>query len=198
MEQRLEPTFLRAGPMERAAAVGASALGVGLGILLAAWGISFLWRYTPPEISVRIKNPEVHIAQDKPLTVTQERPFAIEQPEPIKVDSAGLTVKVDQQPPASSGVGADTKTSTGDVIRRVVTVFSEVSHGPGTVVTGWNYRDGSGGVPFHQFCYYTAPNFDRSSRKVDIALDRNPAPNLDAGLVPDLDGALAKCQWWRG
>jgi hypothetical protein len=53
---------------------------------LAAWGISFLWRYTPPEIAVRIANPEVHIAQDSPLKVTQDKPFDVMQSEPFKIE----------------------------------------------------------------------------------------------------------------
>jgi hypothetical protein len=190
MEQRLEPTFLRAGPMERAAAVGTGALGVGLGILLAAWGISFLWRYTPPEISVRIKNPEVHVAQDRPLTVTQDKPFIVEQSKPFKVEQPSPTI--------TAGVGGDTKTAKGDVIEREVTVFSNVKHGPGTVVTGWNYRDGSGGVPVKQYCYYSAPKIDTSSTRIDIASDGTRLLNASISLVPELEGALAKCQWWRG
>jgi hypothetical protein len=181
MEQRLDATYLRPGLIERTIGIGICATGIGTGILLAAWGISFLWRYTPPEIAVRIANPEVHIAQEAPLKVSQEKPFVVEQPSPRPVD----------------GIGADPKTPGGDVIRREVTVFSNVRHGSGTVVTGWNYRDGSGGVPVQQFCYYTDTNFDHSSKRVDIAVNRVPLPDLEAGLVPDLEEALAKCQWWQ-
>jgi hypothetical protein len=77
-----------------------------------------------------------------------------------------------------------------------VTVFAFVRHAAGTVVSGWNFRDGSGGVPVHQFCYYTAPNPDHSSIRVDIASNRVPS-SIDAGLVPDLNTALTKCQWWN-
>ena len=84
-----------------------------------------------------------------------------------------------------------------DVIRREVTVFSNVEHGPGTVVTGWNYRDGSGGVPIQQFCYYTAPNVDHSTKRVDIASNGVRSFDVDAELVPDLEEALGKCQWWQ-
>jgi hypothetical protein len=189
MEQRLDATYLRSGPFERAAAIGSAAVAIGIGILLATWGISFLWRYTPPEIAVRIANPEVRVTQSGPLTVTQDKPFIVVQSEPFKVEQSSPTV--------TNGVGRDAKTATGDVISREVIVFSHVKHGPGTVVTGWKFRDGSGGVPVAQYCYYSAPNIDSSITKMDIA--SNGARLLNASsLVPELEGALAKCQWWQG
>jgi hypothetical protein len=172
MEPRLDATYLRSGPFERAAAMGFCAIAIGAGILLAAWGISYLWSYKPPEI--RIANPELSLKQDKP--------FILATPEPFK----------------ERGFGRDAKTPTGDVIRREVTVFSNVEHGPGTVVTGWKYRDGGGGVPVAQYCYYSAPNVDRSSTRIDIASNSARAPHSSSALlVPDLEGALAKCQWWQ-
>jgi hypothetical protein len=134
MEQQLDATYLRSGPFERAAAIGIGAVAIGTGILLAAWGISLLWRPTPPpEITVRITNPELTVKQDKPLRVEQSEPFKLEHGE--------LTVKV-EQPTATvgSGAGGNAKTPTGDVIRREVTVFSTVKHEPGTVVQGGPIR----------------------------------------------------------
>ena len=179
MEQRLDATYLRSGPFERAAAVGIGAVAIGTGILLAAWGISFLWRYTPPEIVVR-----------------QEKPFEFAPLAPLKID-AGATIKVEAPPAVTNGVGGDPKTATGEVIRREVTVFSTVQHGPGHVTTGWKYRDGTGGVPLSQYCYYAAHNIDSSSTRIDIAVDGARSPNISASLVPELEGALAKCQWWQ-
>jgi hypothetical protein len=184
MEQRLDATHLRPGPFERASAIGIVAVAIGTGILLAAWGISFLWRYTPPEIAVRIANPEVHVTQSGPLTVTQDKPFEIAPPPPIKTDPTALT-----------GAGTDAKTPEGDVIRREVTVFYTVKHGAGYVTTGWNYRDGSGGVPVSQYCYYSAPNIDYSITRIDIASDGARLLNASLSLVPELEGAVAKCQW---
>ena len=198
MEQRLEATYLRPGLFERAAALGIGAVAIGTGVLLAAWGISFLWRYTPPEIAVRIANPEVRVTQSGSLTVTQDKPFIVAQPEPFKVEHGEITIKVQQPSPGvAGGLAGDVKTPGGDVIRREVTVFSTVRHGPGTVTTGWKYQDGSGGKPVHQYCYYETLNGDRSSRTVQIAVNRNQLQNIDAG-VPDHEGALAKCQWWQG
>jgi hypothetical protein len=163
-----------------------------MGIFLAAWGISFLWRYTPPEIAVRIANPEVHIAQGSSLKVIHDKPFVIEQPEPSKVDTARRA----DDPSRSVDDGIRTDPRTGDVIKREVTVFTSVRHGPGTVTTGWIYRDGSSGTPHLQYCYYSAPNVDNTSRKVDIASNRVPLP-VNAALVPDLGEALSKCRWWQ-
>jgi hypothetical protein len=200
MEQQLDATYLGHGPIERAAAMAVVAGGIGLGVLLAAWGISFLWRYTPPEIAVRvanpelsIKNPELSIKQEAPLDVAQKKPFVIAPPEP-------LTIKVEQpqQPPIKGGVDTGSQTAAGDVIKREVTVFSSVRHGQGTVVTGWNYNDGSGGVPVNQFCYYTVPDIGHSSKRIDIAIDRIPQSNFNPDVVHELEGALAKCQWWQG
>jgi hypothetical protein len=197
MEQQLDATYLRPGLAERSIAMGIGAVGVGTGILLAAWGISFLWRYTPPEI--RIANPELHVAQDAPLKVTQDKPFVIESPEPLKIDPPKVTVSI-EQPPQSlvKGVTTDAKTANGDIITREVTVFSNVRHGPGAVVTGWIYSDGSGGTPIKQYCYYNAPDIDHSTKRVDIASNGVRSLGLDAGLVPDLEDAIGKCQWWQG
>jgi hypothetical protein len=192
MEQRLDASHLGAGLIERAAAIGITAVGLGTGVLAAAWGISLLWRYTPPEIAVRVANPELRVAQNAPLMVTQDRPFAIKQPEPLKVDPGDMTNKVEQL------LRTEGKTNAGDVISREVTVFSNVKHGPGGIVTGWNYRDGSSREPLGQYCYYTAPNSDRSSTRVDIAFNRVRVPNIGAMLVPELEAALGKCQWWQG
>lgn len=195
MEQQLDATYLRPGLTERTIALGICAACFGAGIFLATWGISFLWRYTPPEIAVRIANPEVHIAQDSPLKVTQDKPFDVTQSEPFKVESPNVIARADESPRSvDNGIRTDPKT--GEVIKRQVTVFSNVRHGPGTVTTGWTYRDGGGGAPFSQYCYYEASNIDNSRMRVDIASNRVPLP-INTGLVPDLGEALAKCQWWQ-
>jgi hypothetical protein len=191
MGERLDGSYLRAGLVERAVAIGISCVGVGAAVLLGAWGVSFLWRYTPPEIAVRIANPEVRVAQSGPLTVTQEKPFTITPPEPLKIDGGDIAARVEQ-------LRREAKTAGGNVISREVTVFSNVTHGPGLVVTGWSYRDGSGRQPVRQYCYFSAPAANGASTKVDLASDGVRASSIGAGLVPDLAGALAKCQWWQG
>ena len=196
MEQRFDPSYLRPGIFERAAAMGIAAVAIGIGILLAAWGISLLWRYTPPEIAIRIANPEVSVVQKGPLLVEQDGPFAIQQPAALKIDPAEVIIKTEQSPAGSTkGPNGETKTATGDVIKREVTVFWRVNYGAGQVVTGWTYSDGRGGKPVVEYCYYDTAQIDGSFKRINIA--HNRIPSSVTGLVPDLQSALAKCQWWQ-
>ena len=96
MEERLDGSYLRAGLFERAAAIGIMSIGIGAAVLLGAWGVSFLWRYTPPEIAVRIANPEVRVAQNGPLIVMQDKPFTIAPPEPLETRWRGAASPTDE------------------------------------------------------------------------------------------------------
>jgi hypothetical protein len=196
MEQHLDATYLRHDPIERAAATALVAAGLGVGVLLAAWGISLLWRYTPLEIAVRVANPELQIAQTAPLVVKQDRPFVVATPDPPKIEQGTLTLKLEDPPSPSNRLDRKSQTAAGDVIKREVTFFSHVQHGQGSVVTGWNYKDGRGGTPVSQFCYYTSRNPDQSSKRVDLATDGLRLPQISSDIVPDLAVALSKCQWW--
>jgi hypothetical protein len=197
MEQQLDATYLRAGVFERAAAVGLATIGLGIGILLGAWGISMLWRHVPPEISVQVKIPDVHITQDKPLVAelrVQDQPLVVDQSKPSSsapISGPKNTVEHSTIIPDSNNKGKPDV----DVIRREVTIFFSVVHADGEVVTGWNYRDGSGGVPVRQYCYYLFRNAGHASTKIDMAFDGARLPDINNNLVPDLDEALTKCQW---
>jgi hypothetical protein len=41
------------------------------------------------------------------------------------------------------------------------------------------------------------PKVDGSGTRIDIRFNGARASNIAAGLVPDLEGALTKCQWWQ-
>ncbi len=90
------------------------------------------------------------------------------------------------------------RTPNGDAIEEEMTRFLSVKHAAGVVSTGWTFR-GASGVPKEQYCYYAVPNEGqgRSSTVVDIAYNGHRLPDIKAGLVPDLESALQKCQWYN-
>jgi hypothetical protein len=190
MEQRVDFTYLRL--ITWAKAISAVVLSISVSAFIVSWGISLIWHYVPPEL--KIANPEIYLAridplkvvQETPFTVVQDKPFTFAPLDPIKVDISDI--KVPALPATTAG---------GDVIRREVTAFSQVDHASGKVVTGWRYKDGVSREPFWQYCYYNAHNPNGTSTEVDIADNTVRRANILVA-VPDLEGALAKCQWWRG
>jgi hypothetical protein len=214
VETQLDHTYLRPGLISRAAAVGLGAVGVGAGVLLACWGLSFFWRYDDPvvgkleavaqQLETLTQRTTDGLEALSRSTAQQTETMSRKTVEGLKAIDRKLEA-LDQKVAAArtealnrgfGGVGrGDGRTVTGDVIQREVTVFSTVKHEAGGVVTGWVYKDGaSDGVPMRQFCYYTAANFDGSSTRIDLALDGKRQPNI--WQVPQVEGALAKCQWW--
>jgi hypothetical protein len=190
MEQQLDATYLRPCFVSKAVALSVAAIGIGTSILLAAYGISLFWRPMPAAIDLRIANPE--------LLVRQERPFVMASPETLHIDPKALTNLPEQAPTSGDpkGVG-DRITPPQEVIQQEVIVFSSVKHSAGSIVTGWKYPNGSGRVPSSQFCYYSSPNVDKSSTRVDIALNGTLLSETVLTLVPQSEEALKKCQWWR-
>lgn len=169
MEQQLDATYLAHDHLERSSSFAIKAIFGGLGILLAAWGISYVWKIAPGPADLRIVNPE---------------------PRPIPSEALSTFTQL----PSAARIAHDQSA----IIRREVTVFASVQHASGTVVTGWSYRNGSGGAPTRQFCYFTSQNTDRTSTRVDLAVDRVQLPSLNLAAVPNADEAVAKCQWLTG
>jgi hypothetical protein len=179
MEQQLDATYLRPSFLSKAVALSAACLGLGVAILLGSFGLSLIWRSSlPASIDLRITNPELKIRQDEPfLFKTVEEPRKIEPP-----ISRSSDVYV---------------TPHGEVIQQEVIVFSSVNHASGSVVTGWKFPNGKGGVPSGQFCYFIYPNPDQSSTRVDIAFDAKALATELVANVPEVERALGKCQWWH-
>src|SRR5262249_49453155 len=117
---------------------------------------------------------------------------------PLKIDLPQVTGKAERTSfVVPNDLVTDETSSRGDVIQREVTVFSSVKHGPGTIVTGWKYSNGSAGVPSAQYCYYTYSNADHSSTRIDIAQNNVPIPLALFSSVPELEDANNKCQWYN-
>ena len=204
MEQRLDATLLQPGPIRRAAAVGFGAVGIGAGIFLAAWGLSFLRQ---PARDHRI---DALVSQFE--TLNQKATDGFDGFGKQITDRLGtLTMKLETlsqkvqdldrhvgtlkvPPPVYGGAG---KTPDGDIIKKEVTVFFNVDHEPGRVTTGWRYNDGASAnsKPLSQYCYYVVSNVDGTSTKADLALDGN---RINFSGVPRAEEAVRKCHWWTG
>lgn len=192
MEQQLDATYLRPCFVSKAFALSVAAIGIGTSILLAAYGISFFWRQTPipTTFDIRIANPEV--------IVRQEKPFVMALPETLNTYPQAPNNRPEQSSNLEHRKGfGDPATTAQEVIQQEVIVFSSIKQGDGSIVTGWKYPNGSGRVPSSQFCYFSSPNADKSSKRVDIAVDGTPLNETVLALVPEGQEALKKCQWWR-
>jgi hypothetical protein len=208
METQLDPTYLRPGLIARAAAVGLAAVGIGAGVLLTCWGLSFFWRYDDPVLhrldvlshqletlaqgdSAELKAINYALRQ----TGQQTSDFNRKLDQTIEAINHKIDT-LDRKMVPSKGFG-DGMASNGDIIKREVTVFSSIEHYGGQVTTGWRYKDGaSAGTPLDQYCYWVISSSDTQSTKIDIASNGKRMNNI--GQVPRIDEALTKCQWWNG
>jgi hypothetical protein len=191
MEQQLDATYLRPSFVAKAFALSIAAIGIGTSILLAAYGLSLFWRPTPipTTLDIRIANPE--------LIVRQEKPFLLAPQETLSTYPQGPNNRPAQSSDLPRKGVDDPATPAQEVIQQEVIVFSSVKHINGSIVTGWKYPNGSGSVPSSQFCYFSSPNADKSSKRVDIAVNGTPLDETALTLVPESGEALKKCQWWR-
>jgi hypothetical protein len=195
--------------VSRATAIGLAAIGIGAGVLLACWGLSFFWHYDSPVMrKLEAMDQRIETMSHNMIEATDRKLDALDQlietvSHKLVEDREVIDGKLDAldrrvAAVANRGFGGnigDGHTVTGAVIKRAVTVFSSVKHEAGSVMTGWDYKDGaSDGVPMRQFCYYTVNNLNGSFTQADIAVNGQALPNI--GRVPRVEQALSKCQWW--
>jgi hypothetical protein len=111
-------------------------------------------------MDIRITTPELIVRQDKP--------FLLAPPEASNTNPRPSNSRPEQSSnlERSKDVG-DRVTPAQEVIQKEVIVFSSLKHGDGSIVTGWKYPNGSGTVPSSQFCYYSSPNADKSSKRIE-------------------------------
>ena len=205
METQLDHTYLRPGIISRAAAVGLAAMGVGAGVLLACWGLSFFW-HVDDAVVRRLEAIAKQTAGLSDVVRDEIGTLSLKTTESIdalggkldaldhRVDAINQRVTVTRS--FQDGSGQPERTGTGDVIRREVTAFNTVSNEGGEVTTGWQYKDGaSDGQPMRQYCYFLIGQ-NGVATKIELASNGQRLFNENVTRVPRLEEALAKCQWW--
>jgi hypothetical protein len=189
-EQRLVTTYLGPDLLERAQSWGLIFVTLGAGIFLACLGAWLFLKSDTKEI-VKVEVPPAQIVKvEVPTSAPAAQPAP---PPPAPQPDMSQYVKRSDLP---------AKTSTGEPIQREVTVFSKVEHPPGTVLTGWTFKDGAAGSPpIHQYCYYMdgqPTNDNPKTGVVYIATNGTVLESADKSAVPDYPQALTKCQWFDG
>jgi hypothetical protein len=201
--------------------VGLAAVGLGVLVLLACWGASFFWRTdndTKEKFEIIVKNTDglkdtVKDGQAQIVTAVADVGAKIDAlgrkidgyAHNFDVSVAGLhndIAKIRQQ---IAGIdvgkyypGPYNKTD-GTIITREVTVFNNVKHDVGYVVTGWAFKDGAATEPSYQFCYYTLKGGEEGTTfRVDLFTGGKRVDNDAVRKIPNYDEAFGKCQWFSG
>ena len=205
MDTQLDHTYLRPGIISRAAAVGLAAIGVGGGMLLACWGLSFFW-HVDDAVLRRLDALAQQTAGFSDTfreleTTLGQRTAAGYDALSGKIDALSQRLdRIDQRVIVTrslGGSGQPESTPRGQVIKREVTVFNSITHEGGEVTTGWSYKDGaSDGQPINQYCYYMANVNNHAGLHIDLAQNGQRLFNGNMAKVPQLEEAIAKCQWW--
>jgi hypothetical protein len=214
------PIIVRESSISKGAAVGLGAVGVGVLVLLACWGASFFWKVdngVKERLDALIKFTEAistGLKQGKTEIVAKidsvgskvdalgtkidslDRHFDIVDSDLLNVSKQIATLKLDI---GKYKPGTITDPNKPYVITREVTVFNNVKHDVGYVVTGWSYKDGAATEPYAQFCYYTLQGGEAGTTfRVDLFLDGKRVDNDAVRKIPNYDEAYGKCQWFGG
>jgi hypothetical protein len=222
VETVLDPTYLRPGIITRATVIGLAALAVGAGLFLACFGLSYLWHHDPPvlerldamnatleKIAQRPDRTDEILAKlDRLNVVIGSRidqldiaPIRGTLDQRLAIIEGRIIEEIKKQRPIIMGDTGPGTDRNGNVITKEVTVFHNIAHESGTVVTGWMYPDGASADqrPTRQYCYWTISKLDGTSAvaTIHIAVNSTRLPNIASG-VPRLEAALQKCVWWSG
>lgn len=120
----------------------------------------------------------------------------------VKLDPQSILAIAAPKPPegprpTEAQLGAGATPPSQAAVNTNFTVFKNVPHGSGQVVTGWNFTSSDQKTPQHQYCYYSE-QIDGTS-KVTIDLGENGRPVAMAKGRASMDPVLAytNCVWFK-
>lgn len=202
METVLDPTYLRPGIIIRATVIGLAALAVGAGSFLACFGLSYLWHYDPPILErLDAMNATLEKIAQRPDHQLDIASIRGRLDQSLGLIEARIIEEIKKQRPIIRGDTGQGTDRNGNVIIKEVTVFHNIAHENGMVVTGWRYPDGASADqrPTNQYCYWSSGKLGGTSAEttIHIALNGTRLSNIASGM-PRLEAALRKCVWWSG
>ena len=163
--------------------------GIGAGAGALAWA----WAYArQPAIQADLVAEAVAAAMSR-VTLKAEGTVKLDPESRI---AAAPPQDVPRPTPAQLGTGG-APVPGQPVVATAFTVFKNVPHGSGQVVTGWNFATSDQKSPQHQYCYYSEQIDGGSKVTVDLGDNGKPAANVKprAGMDPVM--AYANCIWFR-
>lgn len=160
-------------------------IGIGTGAALLGWTYS--------------RGPAIEAEQVAQAVAAALQTVTLKAEGTVKLDpDAKLSLPAPPTPrPTEAQLGTGQKPASQAAVNTAFTVFKNVPHGAGQVVTGWNFTSSEQKSPTHQYCYYSE-QIDGGS-KITVDLGENGRPNPAArgrgGMDPTV--AYANCVWFR-
>lgn len=164
-------------------------LGAGIGAALYGWQLS----RQPAAETERIA--QAVAAALSGLTLKTEGT--------VKLDPASMAALSSAKPaeaprPTETQLGVGTKPASQAAVNTAFTVFKNVPHASGNVVTGWNFSSSEQKMPQHQYCYYSEQIDGGSKLTVDLGENGRLIATAKARSGVDPASAFANCVWFKG
>jgi hypothetical protein len=159
---------------------------IGVGAGAALWG----WTYS--------RGPAVEADQMARAVAAALGTVTLKTEGTVKLDpEARIGAAAPTPRPSETQLGEGQKPASEAAVNTAFTVFKNVPHGAGQVVTGWNYTSSEQKTPTHQYCYYSE-QLDGGS-KITVDLGENGRANLAARGRGAMEPATAyaNCVWFK-
>lgn len=99
--------------------------------------------------------------------------------------------------PTDAQLGEGQKPASQAAVNTAYTVFKNVPHGAGQVVTGWNFTSSEQKNPTHQYCYYSEQLDGGSKITVDLGENGRANPTARGRGAMEPVTAYTNCVWFK-
>lgn len=159
-------------------------IGVGTGAALYGWTYS--------------RGPAIEADQVARAVAAALQTVTLKTEGTVKLDpQATLAAAAPVPRPTESQLGENQRPASQAAVNTAFTVFKNVPHGAGQVVTGWNFASSEQKNPTHQYCYYSEQIDGGSKITVDLGENgrANPAARAHGAMNPVT--SFSNCVWFK-
>lgn len=159
-------------------------IGVGTGAALYGWTYS--------------RGPAIEADQVARAVAAALQTVTLKTEGTVKLDPEARLGAAPAVPrPTETQLGEGQRPASQAAVNTAFTVFKNVPHGAGQVVTGWNFASSDQKKPTHQYCYYSEQIDGGSKITVDLGENgrANPVARAQGAMVPSI--AFSNCVWFK-